>query len=77
MAKNTAMIIAENIRIQMAINNIHVTDMANNIGISRNTITNLKSGRMKMIQIRTLENVANYFEITVGELVTEHHLGVS
>lgn len=77
MAKGTAMIIGENIRMQMATNNVRITDMANDIEISRNTIAHLKSGRIKMIQIKSLENIASYFDITVGDLVTEHYLGVS
>ncbi|MCB4211791.1 helix-turn-helix transcriptional regulator [Lactiplantibacillus plantarum] len=77
MRTETAEIVGDNIRMWLFLNHDTISKMADGIQMSRATLTELKAGRSKMIQFKTLEAIASYFNVSVPELVTKHHLGVS
>lgn len=68
---NLNKVIAENIRVLMAIRQIRAGELARNSGVSRNTLNSLRKGDFKMIQIRTLESVAKILDVTPAELLTK------
>ena len=74
---DTAKIIGENMRLLMAIKQHNVAEIAKDAGISRTTVIKLRNGNSNAVQLNTLEKVASYFNVTVADLVTKHHLGVS
>lgn len=65
-----AEIIGENVRVLMAMKQVTVSKLHQETNISRTTLTTIKTGEFKMIQTRILETLANYFEVTVAQLVT-------
>ena len=65
-----AEIIGENVRVLMAMKQVTVSKVLQETNISRTTLTAIKSGEFKMIKTRTLETLANYFNVTVAQLVT-------
>lgn len=65
-----AEIIGENLRVLMAVKQVTVSEVHQETNISRSTLATIKSGEFKMIQTRILETLANYFEVTVAQLVT-------
>ncbi|ANI95824.1 helix-turn-helix transcriptional regulator [Lactiplantibacillus plantarum] len=73
---DTAKIIGENIRLWMAIKQHNVTEIAKDAGISRTTVIKLRNGNSNAAQLNTLEKIASYFNVTVADLVTKHHLGL-
>ena len=68
---NPNKVIAENIRVLMAIRQIRVGELARDSGVVRNTINSLCKGDFRMIQIRTLESVAKVLDVTPAELLTK------
>lgn len=64
-------IIGENLRVIMAIKSRRVNELANEAGISRNTVTTLRKGKFKMIQINSLDKLSQCLEVSVADLVTE------
>ncbi|ARW21834.1 helix-turn-helix domain-containing protein [Levilactobacillus brevis] len=68
---NLSEIIGENLRVIMAIRYRSITDIYNETGISRTTITSMRKGDFKMIQLNTLDKLAQCLEVSVADLVTE------
>ncbi|WP_024526795.1 helix-turn-helix domain-containing protein [Levilactobacillus brevis] len=64
-------IIGENLRVIMAIRCRSITDIYNETGISRTTITSMRKGDFKIIQLNTLDKLAQCLEVSVADLVTE------
>jgi transcriptional regulator with XRE-family HTH domain len=52
-------------------NNITGSKLCSEIGISKATLTELKSGRQKTISATTAQKIADYFGVTVGYLLGE------
>lgn len=50
---------------------ISVTQMCSDAGVARASLSDLKSGRNKSLSSGALSKIANYFGITVDELVTQ------
>ena len=62
--------IGTNLRILMAIKVVSSTELYQDTKIARSTITSIRSGNFKMIQTKTLETLADYFGVSVAQLVT-------
>lgn len=52
-------------------NNISGSRLCAEIGISKATLTELKSGRQKGVSAATAQKIADYFGVTVGYLLGE------
>lgn len=65
-----AEIIGENLRVIMAIQGRNITDIYNETGIARSTITSIRKGKFKMIQTKSLQTLADCLNVTVAQLVT-------
>lgn len=52
----------------MAEKNISVSELARQIGISRNTVQSIYSGKTTMIRLNTIDQVCNVLSITPNEL---------
>lgn len=68
---NLSEIIGENLRVIMEIKGRRVNELANEAGISRNTVTTLRKRKFKMIQINSLDKLSQCLEVSVADLVTE------
>lgn len=62
---------ARGLRVQMAINNLSTTELSCLTGISRTTITSLKSGTSKGVQFKTLDNLCRTLNCTLDLLFIE------
>ena len=51
--------------------------MCTDIGISKGTLTDLKSGRKKGISAANAQKIASYFDVSVGYLLGEEEQGGS
>lgn len=49
--------------------NITISVMASSLGISRGKFSDLKQGRLKSFSLGTLISIADYFDISLDELV--------
>lgn len=52
-------------------NGITGARMCSDLGISKSTVTDLKSGRKKGVTALTAQKIASYFNVTVGYLLGE------
>lgn len=52
----------------MAQDRVGTLKLAKATGLSRHTITNFKMGSPRMIQVKTMEKLCDYFEITPNDL---------
>ena len=68
---NTAQTVADNLRHYMFINDISITRLAELTNLSRNTVTNVRSGKSEMVKFETLEKVSNELGIEVQQLFTK------
>lgn len=59
---------ARNLRVMLAEMQIKKSDIHRKTGISRNTITNVASGKSKMIKFDTIEQIAKALKIEPYEL---------
>jgi len=50
-------------------NNTNITRMCKDIGISRSSLSELQSGRTKMLSADKLQKIADYFDVTIGYLM--------
>lgn len=64
-------IIAENLRVGMALKNLSVGEIAKETGLSINTVSGVKNNREKR-KLSTLAKISQYLGITVKDLVTEN-----
>ena len=48
--------------------NINITTMCKEAGVSRSSLTDLKSGRKQKLSVDTLSKIASYFDISVDYL---------
>ncbi len=48
---------------------IKITDIANNTGISRTTLTNLYYRRTKYISLEVLDKICKYLDCTVEDII--------
>lgn len=46
-----------------------VTEVSNETGISRATLTNLSRNRAKGLQFKTIDRICKYFNCDVGDLI--------
>lgn len=51
-------------------NGINITIMCKDTGVSRGSLTDLKSGRKKSLSIETIAKIAEYFKVTTDYLIT-------
>lgn len=61
-------ILAMNLKDAMDNENISITELSLKTKVSRNTITNLRSGRSKMIQFQTIEKISDALNINAYQL---------
>ncbi|MFP4878672.1 helix-turn-helix domain-containing protein [Mammaliicoccus sciuri] len=61
-------VLAENIRVLMAIKNVKISHVALETGIARSTLTDITKGKTKQISFGTLEKLSNYFDIETYKL---------
>ena len=54
---------SRNMRLVIAKDNISITDLSNETGISRNTLTGISSGKTEMIRFDTVERLASHFDV--------------
>lgn len=59
---------ARNLRVMLAERQIKKSDIHNRTGISKNTLAHVDSGKSKMIQFKTIEQIAKALEIEPYEL---------
>lgn len=60
--------IKSNLKVKLAENNIRISKIANDTGISRTTLTALSEGHTKGIQFDTLNKICRYLKIEPAEL---------
>lgn len=51
-------------------NNVNVTTMCKETGVSRGSMTDLKSGRKKSLSTETIAKISEYFAVTTDYLIT-------
>ena len=61
-----------NLKVLLAERNLKITQVSNDTGISRTTLTFLSNGEAKGIQFSTLETLCNYLNITANELFIQN-----
>lgn len=61
-------IVAMNLKEIMNIKRVGISELSTMTKISRNTITNLRSGRTKMIQFQTIEKISKALNIDSYQL---------
>lgn len=64
-------IIAENLRVTMAIRQCKVKNLAKTTGLSRNTLTTLRLGKFKMVQLNSIDKICQALSITPADLFNE------
>lgn len=60
--------IRNNLSILLTERNLRITKVANDIGISRTTLTAISKNESKMIQVETINALCKYLRITPGDL---------
>lgn len=60
--------IKSNLNVKLAENNLKISKVYNDTGISRSTLTTLATGDPKGIQLETINTLCRYLDITPGEL---------
>ena len=60
--------IKSNLNVKLAENNLKISKVYNDTGISRSTLTTLATGDPKGIQLDTIDTLCRYLNITPGEL---------
>lgn len=60
--------IKSNLKVKLAENNIRISKIANDTGISRTTLTGLTEGHTKGIQFDTLDKICRYLKIEPADL---------
>lgn len=55
---NLSEVFARNVKLRLAAVNLTKTDLANMTNVSRNTITNLTSGKSKMARFESIDEIA-------------------
>lgn len=61
------MAIRNNLAVLLAERNLSITQLAQKVEISRNTITSIYYNRNKMIQMATIDTLCQYLKITPAE----------
>lgn len=61
-------VLAENIRVLMAIKEKKVSHVSVETGIARSTLTSITKGKITRIDFRTLETLSRYFGIEIYQL---------
>lgn len=64
----TEEVIGKNIRVQMAMKNIGTTQLSKGLGVSMGSARQYQQG--KIFDVRRLQALAEYFEITLDELIS-------
>lgn len=60
--------IRTNLHLLMAKKRLKISDVSNETGISRTTLTAIYYGRCKALQIATIEKLCQFFNCSIGEL---------
>lgn len=69
---NLSEIFARNVKLRLAAVNLTKTDLANMTNVSRNTITNLTSGKSKMARFESIDEIARALKCEPQQLFDEN-----
>ncbi|MCC4412423.1 helix-turn-helix transcriptional regulator [Limosilactobacillus reuteri] len=69
---NLSEIFARNVKLRLAAVNLNKTDLANMTNVSRNTITNLTSGKSKMARFESIDEIARALKCEPQQLFDEN-----
>ncbi|EDX42508.1 helix-turn-helix domain-containing protein [Limosilactobacillus reuteri] len=69
---NLSEIFARNVKLRLAAVNLTKTDLANMTNVSRNTITNLTSGKSKMARFESIDEIAKALKCEPQQLFDEN-----
>lgn len=69
---NLSEVFARNVKLRLAAVNLTKTDLANMTNVSRNTITNLTSGRSKMARFESIDEIARALKCEPQQLFDEN-----
>lgn len=69
---NLSEVFARNVKSRLAAVNLTKTDLANMTNVSRNTITNLTSGKSKMARFESIDEIARALKCEPQQLFDEN-----
>lgn len=69
---NLSEVFARNVKLRLAAVNLTKTDLANMTNVSRNTITNLTSGKAKMARFESIDEIARALKCEPQQLFDEN-----
>ena len=69
---NLSEIFARNVKLRLAAVNLTKTDLANMTNVSRNTITNLTSGKSKIARFESIDEIAKALKCEPQQLFDEN-----
>ena len=69
---NLSEVFARNVKLRLAAVNLTKTDLANMTNVSRNTITNLTSGKSKMARFESIDEIAKALKCEPQQLFDEN-----
>ncbi|PWT36297.1 helix-turn-helix domain-containing protein [Limosilactobacillus reuteri] len=69
---NLSEIFARNVKLRLTAVNLTKTDLANMTNVSRNTITNLTSGKSKMARFESIDEIAKALKCEPQQLFDEN-----
>ncbi|MCC4326298.1 helix-turn-helix transcriptional regulator [Limosilactobacillus reuteri] len=69
---NLSEVFARNVKLRLAAVNLTKTDLANMTNVSRNTITNLTSGKSKMARFESIDEIARALKCEPQQLFDEN-----
>lgn len=64
-------VVAKNVRARLKVIGISATELAENTRVSRNTVNTLLSGKSKMVQYKTIQEVAKALRCKPSQLFEE------
>lgn len=69
---NLSEVFARNVKLRLTAVNLTKTDLANMTNVSRNTITNLTSGKSKMARFESIDEIARALKCEPQQLFDEN-----
>lgn len=69
---NLSEVFARNVKLRLAAVDLTKTDLANMTNVSRNTITNLTSGKSKMARFESIDEIARALKCEPQQLFDEN-----
>ncbi len=69
---NLSEVFARNVKLRLAAVNLTKTDLSNMTNVSRNTITNLTSGKSKMARFESIDEIARALKCEPQQLFDEN-----